>query len=190
MGLFEWLKGKAGSRNGNPARSSWHDDWRAACAAPTVEGIASLEAALAALGIPDEEAEIEREMLDGLSQLTTLRETVSSGALPTIDTGHRVVGTDTCHFTAPSSMPDEPSQPGGQLILTSARAIFVGGGKAISVPWHAVAEVADQNRDVLLVRHDRTTFHRFRCNIYADVLAATFLARHLAGRPRRPGASV
>ena len=190
MGLFRWLKGKSGSTNGSSALSSWQHAWRAACAEPTAERAASLDAALQSLGLSEDDAEIEREMLEGLGQLVALSGAVSAGALPTIETGHRVVGADTCHFSAPASMPDEPSQPGGRLLLTSARAIFVGGAKASTVPWHAILEVIDQDRDVVLVRHDRATFYRFRCNVYSDALSAAFLARHLARRQRRSGGSV
>jgi hypothetical protein len=191
MGLFRWLKGQTGSTNGSSAAlSSWHQDWRAACAEPSTEKARSLEAALDSLGLSEDDAEIEREMLEGLEHLVALRGSVAAGALPVVETGHRVVGTDTCHFTAPSSMPDEPSQPGGRLLLTGARAIFVGGAKALTVPWHAVVEVLDQDRDVVLVRHDRATLYRFRCNVYADALTAAYLARHLARRQRRAGGSV
>jgi len=136
------------------------------------------------LGLPEDEVEIEREMLAGLEQLLALHDTIATG-LPIVQTGHRVVGTDVCHFTAPVSMPDEPSQPGGRLILTSDRAIFAGGVKATTVPWHAIGEVLHQERDLVLVRHGRETFHRFRCNVFADALSAACLAQRLAASHRR-----
>ena len=40
-------------------------------------------------------------------------------------------------------------------------------------------------RDVVLVKHDRESFYRFRCNSYADALCGSFLSRHLAGMRRR-----
>jgi hypothetical protein len=85
-------------------------------------------------------------------------------------------------------MPDDVAQPSGRLIFTGARAIFAGGARALTLPWHAVAEVAQQERDVILVRHDRETFHRFRCNVFADALCAGLLARTLARRTRSGGA--
>ena len=68
--------------------------------------------------------------------------------------------------------PTIPAQPSGRLIFTGARAIFAGGARAMTLPWHAVADVVQQDRDVILVRHDRETFHRFRCNVFADALCA------------------
>ena len=40
-------------------------------------------------------------------ELAKLEAVVASTGLPVIDTGHRVVGSDACHFMAPVSMPDE-----------------------------------------------------------------------------------
>jgi hypothetical protein len=145
-----------------------------------------LSVSLAALGLPEEEVEIEREMLAGLEHLANIQSSLPAGTLPSVETGHRVVGTDRCHFSAPVSMPDEPAQPSGRLILTNVRAIFAGGGKATTIPWHAVADVLQAERDVILVRRDRDNFHRFRCNVYADALEAAWLARALAGGHRRP----
>jgi len=142
--------------------------------------VASLSAKLNDLGLPEEEIEIEREMLDGLDQVWRLHAALAAEGLPIVHTGHRVVGSETCHFSAPSSMPDDAAQPSGRLIFTGARAIFAGGARALTLPWHTVAEVAQQERDVILVRHDRETFHRFRCNVFADALCAGLLARTLA----------
>jgi hypothetical protein len=184
MGWLAWLKRRKNS-SGDPRLDEWRERWRSACATPDSDQIAALAATLRDLGLPDEDIEIEREMLAGLEHLTALRAAVASSELPVVETGHRIVGHDTCHFSAPTSMPDEPSQPTGRLILTSARAIFVGGAKSVTLPWHAVAEVLDQERDVVLVRHDRETHYRIRCNIYDDSLTAAFLARTLAARHRR-----
>jgi hypothetical protein len=185
MSFLGWLKGKRGNQ-GNSGRNAWHHEWLDACAAPSRDRAAELGAALTALGLPEDEVEIEREMLAGLEHLADLRSSLPDGGLPTIDTGHRVVGTDRCHFSAPVSMPDEPAQPGGRLILTSARAIFVGGARATTIPWHAVSQVVHQQRDLVLVRRDREALYRFRCNVFADALEAVWLARTLAEGHRRP----
>ena len=146
--------------------------------------MASLSADLNGLALPEEEIEIEREMLDGLEQVSQLHAALAADGLPVVETGHRVVGTETCHFSAPSSMPDDVAQPTGRLIFTGARAIFAGGARALTLPWHTVGEVVQKDRDVILVRHDRETFHRFRCNVFADALCAGLLARTLARRTR------
>jgi hypothetical protein len=162
--------------------NAWRAAWQEACGDPTAARLHTLTAQLTALGLPEEEIEIEREMLAGLDKLVTLHSSVSSGALPVIQTGHRVVGADACHFSAPCSMPDEASEPSGRLIITSARAIFAGGATSIAVPWHAVAKVLQQHRDVMLIRRDRETLYRFRCNAFADALSAALLARTLSSR--------
>jgi hypothetical protein len=184
MGLLRWLKFQKSSQTDSKL-DEWRRAWQAACASDHADGdgrIASLTASLGALGLAEEEIEIEREMLAGLEQLLDLRADVAAKGLPTLETGHRVVGTDRCHFSAPASMPDDPAQPSGRLIFTNARAIFAGGAKATTVPWHAIVGVLQQERDVILVRHDRDTFYRFRCNVFADALAAAFLAKALARR--------
>jgi hypothetical protein len=86
-------------------------------------------------------------------------------------------------------MPDDAAQPSGRLIFTGARAIFAGGARALALPWHAIADVVQQERDLILIRHDRETFHRFRCNVYADALCAGLIARTLARRARRARAA-
>jgi len=183
MGLLRWLKAKGVSRDAR--LTAWRRAWQASCATPDATQVASLSAALDQLGLSEEDIEIEREMLEGLDQLVRLQSAVAAEGVPVIETGHRVVGADACHFSAPCSMPDDTSQPSGRLIFTNARAVFAGNARATTVPWHAVCEVLQQDRDVILVRHDRETFYRFRCNVFADALSGAFLARTLAGRARR-----
>ena len=98
--------------------------------------------------------------------------------MPRIESGHRVIGSDVCHFTAPVSMPDEPSQPTGRLLFTGSRAAFTGGGSPV-IPWHACARVQQAGRDLVIYRRDRPSFHRFRCNSYTDALTGAVLARRL-----------
>lgn len=181
--MLRWLKGRRAD-GGSARLDEWRRKWHAAAGAPEAATVAALSADLNALALPEEEIEIEREMLDGLDQLARLQTALAADGLPVVETGHRVVGAETCHFSAPSSMPDDPAQPSGRLIFTGARAILVGGARALTLPWHAVADVVQQDRDVILVRHDRETIHRFRCNVFADALCAGLLARTLARRTR------
>jgi hypothetical protein len=183
MGLFGWLK-RRNHGGGDTRLADWRRAWLQAVGEPSAAGVTRLTQSLNALGLPDEDVEVEREMLDGLQQLIALRDAVSSGGLPVITTGHRVVARDVCHFTAPASMPDDPAQPSGRLIVTDTRAIFVGGARATVVPWHAIVETALDARDLVLVKHDRDTLYRFRCNSFADALCGEFLARQLAAHRR------
>ncbi|HVF80250.1 MAG TPA: hypothetical protein VNA28_18300 [Solirubrobacteraceae bacterium] len=182
---MHWLRRLFGSTRGGSATSQWRQDWTAVAAAPGEAAVRALRERLALLPAgPDDDFEIEREMLDGLEQLLRFAAHAAAHGLPAVDTGHRVVGADRCHFSAPASMPDDPAQPSGRLLLTNARAVFVGGSRGITLPWPALAAPIQSDRDLILVRVDGSALHRFRCNAYADVLTATFVARRLAGARR------
>jgi hypothetical protein len=177
MGLFGWLKKQAAE---DSRLTTWRTRWEAAVSGPaSAVDVERLRGELDALALPEEEIEIEREMLDGLEGLAQLQ---AASELPVVPTGHRIVGAETCHFSAPVSMPDEPAQPGGRLLLTATRGIFVGGASGSAIAWHTVAEVAQAGRDVVLVRKDRARLYRFRFNSYGDALAAAELARRLVRR--------
>jgi hypothetical protein len=188
MDLLGWFR-PGGAPREDRRLAGWRKDWSAAAAAADTAQVIPLRVRLEALGLPEEEVEIEREMLDALQDLADLIAAVHGAGLPAIETGHRVVGADRCHFTAPVSMPDEATQPSGRLLLTSGRAIFVGGANGTAVPWHSVGEALHLDRDVVLVRSDRDKLYRFRCNTFSDALRAAFLARELmaARRRLRPG---
>jgi hypothetical protein len=177
MGLFGWFKGKG---SGDSRTSEWRRAWSAAAAAPADGQVSALASSLEALGLPEEEIEIEREMLEALRDLVELRAAVESGGLPLVETGHRVIGADRCHFSAPVSMPDDAAQPSGRLLLTGARAVFIGGARTTTVPWHAVGEAIHADRDVVLIKKDRQNLYRFRCNSFTDAMCGAYLARQLA----------
>ncbi len=177
-----WIAGKRGAADS--ARAAWQEAWSAAAAqAVPPEAVDALKARLETLGLPEEEIELEREMLDGLETAIALRESVERSGLPYTETGHRVIGQETCHFSAPVFAPDEPDHPGGRLLFTPTRAVFVGGGRTIPIPWHAVTQTQQAERDLLLIRADRERLYRFRCNSFSDAMTAALLARRLM--PRR-----
>jgi hypothetical protein len=182
MGWFGWFSRT--NRNDGKRLREWRTAWAAAADAPARAETEALRARLVELGLEDDEHEIEREMLEGLESLVGLTERMGAGSPPPIETGHRAVGPDACYFSAPASLPDDPAQPTGTLLLTSTRAIFVGGAKALTIPWHGVGLCTRQERDVLLVRTDRQDLHRLRCNTYGDALHAAFLVRRLATKRR------
>jgi hypothetical protein len=184
MGLFGWWKREA--RNG--ARASrdiddWRRDWAAAAAAPSAEQIRALGERLAAFGLDEEEIDVEREMLDGLERFAALAADVRERGLPSLETGHRIAGSDVCHFSAPASMPDDPGQPAGRLLLTSVRIAFAGGAASRTIPWHAISSAVRQDRDLLFDRAGRQDVLRFRCNSYGDALCGALIAARLV-RPR------
>lgn len=187
MRFFDWLKqGLRESRD--PRVERWRQEWTAAAAQPAVEQVQKLTAELSQLGLDEDDLEIEREMLEALERVVALESSVAENGLPSVQTGHRIAGADTCHFTAPASMPDEVGQPGGRLLLTSTRAAFAGGAASRTLPWHSVVEARHTDRDLLLIRSDQPTGARFRCNSYGDALCAAFIARRLlaARGPRAP----
>jgi hypothetical protein len=179
MGLFRWFQGKSPSER---QLTEWRAAWQRVSDAPNASDLEKITAELTAIGLPEEDIEIEREMIDGLASVFHLQQTVAASGLPVLPSGHRVLGAEPCHFSASCSMPDEPAEPSGRLMFTGVRAIFVGGSAAVTIPWHAVSNVLQQHRDLILVRRDREMLHRFRCNVFTDAMSAAFLARTLSSR--------
>ena len=73
MGFFGWLKGKTGDR-ADARLAAWDRDWVHAAATANSDALVSLNSRLDAMGLSDDELEIEREMLDGLRDLIELRD--------------------------------------------------------------------------------------------------------------------
>jgi hypothetical protein len=183
MGLFDWLTGRGSPLEDSRLRG-WREAWTRAAAATESQDIARLAAELDAFGLAEDDIEIEREMLDALRERDDLSAAVRVSDLPRIETGHRVVHGEPCHFSAPVSMPEEPGEPAGRLLLTRGRAIFVGGANGITAAWHTISDATHRDRDVILVRNGREQLYRFRCNSYGDALRAAFIAGELVARRR------
>jgi hypothetical protein len=187
MTWFGWLKGK------NSGHDSPLAQWRAAWAA-AVAGSEEADAELrrqfdtATVGQPD--VELETEMLDALDQLRDTQRRVKAGELPAVETHHRVIGSDICHFSAPASLPTDQGQASGRVLLTGSKAVFVGGGRTSATAWHMVHQLARIERDVLLARPDGSPAAHFRFNTYADALVCAFLAAELRGQKRRVSPSI
>jgi hypothetical protein len=180
MKLFGWLTGKGAT----PPLEGWRRAW-----GETINGTGAGDAELrrqfdiVAQGEPD--VELELEMLDALDQLRAVQRTVAGGSLPVVETHHRVIGHDACHFSAPASLPSDHGQAAGRVLLTASKTVFVGGGRTSASAWHLVNEVARVERDVLLARVDGAPVAHFRFNTYGDAVVCAFLARHLKGSKRR-----
>lgn len=180
MGLWSWLAGR-GTREDRRLRE-WRREWAAAAKTLDPASRQALGERLNGFALPEEEIEIEREMLDALDDAAELASEIAGSGLPVVETGHRVVGREACHFTAAASMPDEPGQPSGRLLLTSGRAIFAGGLTAVSSQWHMIRDTHHDDRDLLLVRTTGDRIYRFRCNSFSDALRAALVARELMGK--------
>ena len=122
-----------------------------------------------------DERERQEEMLEAVSRVIAL----DAAALPELETQHRVIGTDRCHFMAPVSAPDH-GDAAGKLFLTSARVIFAGGA-SIAWPWHRVRRAGRQERDLIFEGGDALTL-RLRCNSYGDAAVAAAIASRLTRR--------
>jgi hypothetical protein len=178
MGLFGWLKRTDAADRGARA---WRETWTRAVASLDAGAVATLEAALRTTPPFADDLEMEEEMLEALKQVLELERELAASRIPIVETSHRVVGSDRCHFSAPVSMPDDPAQPTGRLLFTSVRAVFAGGARTPALSWHATREVIQSGRDVLLIyaHGDGHEGHRFRCNSFSDALCGAAIARHL-----------
>jgi hypothetical protein len=149
----------------------WWRDAEATALRPTAQAIQDLRQDPADADL--DEAERRAEMLEALDRLLELAALVE---LPVLDTQHRVIGTDRCHFIAPCSAPDH-GDAAGKLLLTSHRIVFAGGA-SIAWPWHRVRRVVRHERDVIFEGGDSLAL-RLRCNSYGDALAAVVLSEKL-----------
>jgi len=185
MGLIDWLRGRRAPREDSRLRA-WHDAWVRAARAEDNRQIEQLAAELDSFGLAEDDIEIEREMLEALRDREALSAAVRASGLPVVETGHRVVRGEPCHYSAPASMPDQPGQPSGRLLLTSNRVVFVGGANAVAAAWHAIVDGTHVERDLVLTRNGREQVYRFRCNSFGDALRAAFIAGELLATRRRP----
>ena len=183
MGFPDWFR-KDWFRNDGRAVREWHDRWKAAVASHDAAAVAELETVLQRRPPIAEDLELEEEMLEALRQLVALSQDLDASRPPVVETTHRVVGNDVCHFNAAVSVPDDPAQPTGRLLLTSRRAAFAGGGRVPSLPWHAVRHVVQDGRDMLLVGIGDTAV-RFRCNSFPDAVCGAAIASYLAQKARK-----
>jgi hypothetical protein len=183
MGLRQWFT-RRGATPIDSRLQQWREQWlRAAGSSDDAEN-ARLARDLDAFGFPEDDVEIEREMLEALIDREKLAATIRQGGLPTVETGHRVVRGEPCHYSEPASMPEDARQPSGRLLLTANRAVFVGSGKTVAAAWHTISLAVHVERDVVLVKNGREQAYRFRCNTYGDALRAVFIAQQLLAKQR------
>src|SRR3954451_9257769 len=183
--IREWFK--RGAAREDPRVRRWRESWASSEPAAERAVIARLAGELEQIGLPDEEIEIEREMLQALIDRDELScATRASGGLPRLEAGDRVVRGEPCPFSAPAAPVGQNRQPTGRLLLTSGRVIFVGGGAAVAIPWHALSAAAHADRHLVLVQSGGAVAYRFRCNSYTDALCAAFIGREILAARRTP----
>lgn len=173
--MFDWFKR---AKKQDPL-APWRVAWTEAIDGPGGPDVTALRQQFDAARGGVEDVEVELEMLDAAEALAGLHRVHATTGLPTVDTHHRVIGAEACHFTAPASLPGDQAQASGRLLFTSTRAVFVGGGRSTLTAWHTVHEVLRSDRDVLLVKPDASAAGHYRFNTYTDAVTAAFLARQL-----------
>lgn len=120
----------------------------------------------------EDDPEIQEEREDARRRV---REAEAGGALPVLETQHRAIGADLCHFAAPASMPDRDVF--GKLFVTSRRLIF-SGGSSIALGLGRIAAFEVEDRD-LVVRPGGGEPLRFRCNSFGDAAMAAWILDRL-----------
>ena len=154
--------------------------WRDADRAADAPSAAAVDRLAAAIGDSTEVDVIEQqeEMIEGLRHL---KHVFALENLPVLESQHRVIGADTCHFMAPVTLAGQDTAP-GKLLLTSRRIIVVSGGVR-SRPWHAIRRLSRSGRTVIAASDD--TILEVQCNSYGDALVAHHIASRLALGGRR-----
>lgn len=181
MNLFGWLKK---DRKGDNALGQWRAAWASAVAGNGTSDD-ELRQRLEALSAHEADIEVELEMLDALVQLRAAQAAAANGGLPAVETQHRVLASEACHFSAPASLASDQAQASGRVLFTGSRAVFVGAGRTSACPWHMVHEIGRVDRDVLFVRADGSAAAHFRFNTFGDAVLGAFLAQQLK-QSRRP----
>jgi len=166
----------------DPELLAFRREVASACDALDVSAIGRLRARRQQLGQSEEDAAIEIERLDGLEEFLAFRSRVEQEGLPSLDTQHRALGSDRCHFWTPAFLADRVDAA-GKLFLTDARLVFIGGG-VTAVPWSAVHKITRADRDLVVVVPARNAVFRFRCNTFGEALRASFVAETLAAEHR------
>ncbi len=162
-------------RSSPPPAAGWWIDAEAAAEQPSAERLAALRASPRRTATDPDEAERIDEMLEGLERVLALSELA---ALPILETQHRVIGDDVCHFSAPASLRLDIDSP-GRVFATSRRLVFAG-GSVQAWPWHRVLRLVRSERVVTaLVAGAEPPVLVF--NSYGDALMMVRLATRLRG---------
>lgn len=161
-----------------PDVTAWWREANALALAPTAEGVAALKASALPMTEAPDLADAQQEMLEGLDALMQLS---AAASLPIVETQHRVIGADRCHYLAPASLVDQVDA-GGKLFVTSARLIFAAGGVQ-AWAWHQVARLTRRERDIIVELRGRAPV-QLRLNTYEGALVVCALAETL--RSNRP----
>jgi hypothetical protein len=154
--------------------AAWWRDAGAAERAPAADLVASLRDRMLPADQSADEAERREEMVDGLERL---RDLAQLAELPVLATQHRVIGSASCHFTAPASLVAQVDVP-GKLFVTSQSLVFAG-GRVLTWPWHRVRSIVRQDRAIVVTIAGVPDPVCLLCNSYGDAMTARYLAARL-----------
>ena len=181
MGLWQWLTGRGAAHVDSRLRR-WREHWLKAAASSEHTDIARLTTELNAFDFPEDEIEIEREMLHALIEREQLASSnpgigpsasgnrASRGSRRALPLFRAHLNARRCGTTLGAFAADRQSR------------IFVGSGKTVAAAWHTISAVLQAERDLVLVKNGHEHAYRFRCNSYGDALRAAFIAREILAR--------
>jgi len=130
------------------------------------------------LGLPDEDVELEVEMLQAAQDLLALEAQVQAQGLPAIPHQHKALGAERCHFVASASLVAIEGDRPGRLFMTERRLVFLA-APLVTMSWSAVSRVADEGRDLFVIGHTRPDGLRIRCNSISDARCGRWLSDRL-----------
>ncbi|MPZ17562.1 MAG: hypothetical protein GEV06_06595 [Luteitalea sp.] len=187
---LSWLKSYSRrwrGQTGADARDSGpHRQFRAAVQEGLAGDRTTLEGLLqmpGALGIADEEVELELEMVQGALDLLALKESLVRDGLPVLEHQHKALGADRCHFRCSAFTVDESGHRPGRLFLTHRRVIFLA-SPLLAVPWSAALSINDEERDIVVSTVTPGVAYRFHCNSFSDARCGVLIAQTLMRQAR------
>lgn len=157
--------------------AAWRARVRAEVAGAAPERVQALLLERDALGLGEEETEIEVERLHARLDVLALEALLAAGHVPEVTTQHKALGGDRCHFLAPAVWCAASGDAPGKLFITDRRLRFAG-GPGLVIGWSAVSAAASDERDFIVALHGGIE-RRFRCNSYSDAGVAARLVSHL-----------
>lgn len=170
--MFRRLFGR--NQSVQPDTAAWWREANVLAVSPDAGRLATLKAAMADAATAPDAAELQEEMIDGLERVLAL---AKETALPAIPTQHRVIGSEVCHLIIPVSL-IEQVDVSGKLFATTGRLVFAAGAVR-QWPWHSVATLARDERDILIDLRGRPGAARLRTNTYGDALVIVALSERL-----------
>lgn len=186
MGRFGGWLARLTGRTDDPRRvalAEWRRRAVAAAEQGTADDVAALLAELESAGWDHDEVDLDVERLEGRRVQLALTAAIDRDGLPVVETQHRVVGHDVCHFRAPAFLANDGHDATGTLLLTNRRLVFLA-ADPVALRWSEVRKASALDRDLVVVPVARGLVYRIRLNTFADAARAFAIARRLLPNAR------